>query len=67
MQGLSPSILGQEHSECGNFQELQRNLHVPVDRVCVTRDRACENDEPPAVVGYVVLQVGLQTDPWGTG
>jgi hypothetical protein len=49
--------------EGGNFEELQRNLHAAVDGVGVTEDRAREDDEAPAVVGCVVLQVGLQAEP----
>ena len=49
--------------EGGNFKKLRRNLHAAVDRIDVTENRTRENDEPPAVVGGVVLQVGLQTGP----
>ena len=49
--------------EDGNLEELQRDLHAAVGGVGVTEDRARENDEPPAVVGCVVLQVGLQAEP----
>lgn len=49
--------------EGGNFEEFQWNLHVPVDGIGVTEDWTREDDEPPAVVGGVVLQVGLQTEP----
>src|SRR5690349_24430600 len=47
----------------GDLEEVQGNVHAPVHRVEVTEDGAGEDHDPAAVLGGVLLEVGLQTEP----
>ena len=49
--------------ERGDLEEPQWDLHPPVHRIVLAEDGAGEDEQSPAVVRRVLLQVGLQTQP----